>query len=323
VLTKYFYVHIGYIGTPKKRDKKKEKMARKTVKARSLAVILLFALAASLVGLESTGTAYAVSRPTIPPCTLNIVAVTATGNKTLYLTNDTIADYIQAGSLTELSGNANMTNEPGGGTKWYMDQYKGVSILGLVNLVCQLQSNSTVTLVSAYDGYEVTFNYTYITQGQINTYTNTSALTYSGGFWTSAGGAYSMVPHNPGESLTAIIAYYINPVSGGVNNGGPTSYAGWQPLNTTGSPPPGPLRNMVLGCAHHHYTWTRVSDADIGEIIIHNPGPITTPPVPEFPSLLVLPLFIFVTSVATFGLRVCRRRQSSAKRFCSVTEERG
>jgi hypothetical protein len=317
-------VHIGYIGKPKKRDKKREgkRMARKTVKARSLAVILLFALAGSLIGLESTGTAYAVSRPTIPPCTLNIVAVTATGNKTLYLTNDTIADYIQAGALTELSGNANMTNEPGGGTKWYMDQYRGVSILGLVNLVCQLQSNSTVTVNSAYDGYKVTFNYTYIAQGQINTYTNTSALTYnSGGYWTGASPAYSMVPHNPGENLTAIIAYYINPVNGGVNNGGPTAFKGWQPLNTTGSPPPGPLRNMVLGCANHHYTWTRVSDADIGEIIIHNPGPITTRsvggylvPVNKIDLLAPYIGAVTIALVGTVAVGVYRKRNQRKKK---------
>jgi hypothetical protein len=324
-------VHIAYVGTPKKRDKKNEKMARKIVKARSLAVILLFALTACLIGVKSTGTAYAVSQPTIPPCTLNIVAVSqptipnctlkivavtaATENTTLQLTNNTIADYIQAGNLTQLSGNANMTNETGGGNKWYMDQYRGVSILGLVNLVCQLQSNSTVTLISAYDGFTVYFNYTYVAQGQINTYTNTSALTYKAEYWTSTVyGAYSMVPHNTGENLTAIIAYYINPVSNGTS-GGPTAFAGWQPLNTTGSPPPGPLRNVVLGCANQHYTSLHDSDKDIGEIIIHNPRPIKTPPpTPEFPSPLVLPLFIFVTLVATFGLKACRRR-TRAKGF--------
>jgi hypothetical protein len=296
-------VHIAYVGTPKKRDKKNEKMARKIVKARSLAVILLFALTACIIGVKSTGTAYAVSQPTIPPCTLNIVAVTAaTGNTTLQLTNNTIANYIQAGNLTQLSGNANMTNEPtSGATKWYMDQYRGVSILGLVNLVCQLQSNSTVTLISAYDGYTVIFNYTYIAQGQINTYTNTSALTYnSGGFWTGTSGAYSMVAHNTGESLTAIIAYYINPVSGG-NNSGPTAFAGWQPLATTGSPQPGPLRNVVLGCANHHYTYTRPSDQDVGEIIIHNPGPIT---LPRITKLTVSPSFVMLGGIFTANATV-------------------
>jgi hypothetical protein len=240
-------------------------MARKTVKACSFAVILLFALTASLIVVKSTGTAYAVP-PTIPSCTLNIVAVAATGNKTLYLTNDTIADYIQAGALTELSGNANMTNAPSGGTSWYMDQYRGVSILGLVNLVCQLQSNSTVTLIGS-GNFKVTFNSTYIAQGQINTYTNTSALTYnSGGYWTSTAGASSMVAHNPGENLTAIIAYYINPVNG------PTSHAGWQPL-ATGS---GPLRNVVLGCASQHYTLLHNADKNTTKIIINNPGPLKT-----------------------------------------------
>jgi hypothetical protein len=267
-------VHIGYIGTPKKRDKKREekRMARKIVKACSFAVILLFALTASLIVVKSAGTAYVVSRPTIPFCTLNIVAVTARGNVTFHLTNNTIADYIQAGALTELSGNANMTNAPNNGNSWYMDQYRGVSILGLVNLLCQLQSNSTVSLIGS-GNYKITFNSTYIAQGQINTYTNTSALTYSGGFWTSSG--YFMVAHNTGESLTAIIAYYINPVSGG-NNSGPTAFAGWQPLATTGSSPPGPLRNVVLGCANYHYTRLRDANKGVWEIIINNPGPLKT-----------------------------------------------
>jgi hypothetical protein len=120
--------------------------------------------------------------------------------------------------------------------------------------------------------------------------------------------------------LTAIIAYYINPVSGGVNNGGPTAFAGWQPLATTGSPPPGPLRNMVLGCANHHYTWTRVSDADIGEIIIHNPGPLKTTvggyliPVNKIDILAPYIGAVTIALVGTVAVGVYRKRNQHKKK---------
>jgi hypothetical protein len=109
-----------------------------------------------------------------------------------------------------------------------------------------------------------------------------------------------MVAHNTGESLTAIIAYYINPVSGG-NNSGPTAFAGWQPLNTTGSTPPGPLRNVVLGCANQHYTLLHDANKDVGQIIIKNPGPIT---LPRITKLTVSPSFVMLGGIFTANATV-------------------
>jgi hypothetical protein len=284
-------------------------LARKTEKASALSVILFFTLAASIIVARSTGTAYADSRPTIPFCTLDIVAY-GTG-ATLHLTNDTIADYIQAGHLTELSGIANMTKT--NGNTYMMDQYKGVSLLDLINLVCDLNPNSVVWLNSS-DGYKVSFNSTYITNGQVNTYTNNSALTYfsaSGGWITTNMMDWTQVPHSSGETLTAILAYYVNYVNGGVNNGGPTSYLGWQGIGSSN----GPLRNTVLGCANKHYTAAIESSKEVASITIMNPGTIH---VPEFPVGFVLPAAAFFTAFAAF---VAFRKRSRVKRINQAATE--
>jgi len=258
-------------------------LVRKTVKTCNLAVILLFAL---MVSLNAVPAHAVVPRPTIPYCTLDIVA----GSTALHLTNDTIADFIQQGYLTEVSGEANNTNLGG---KWYMDQYKGVSILELVHTVCELTSSSTV-IINSTDNHPVTYNYTAITNGQINTYTNTTALTYAGGYWTNDGSS-SLDPHETGEVLTPIIAYYINPVNGGADNSGPTSFAGWQTISD------GPLRNTVLGCANKHYIQRQQINKYVVQIIVTSPGEIQV--IPEFPVGSIFPIAMFLMVVAAFGAR--------------------
>ena len=267
-----------------------EELRGKTVKTCSLGAILLFALTASIIAARP---AYAaVARPTIPNCTLDIIAG-AVGGTTLHLTNNTIADFIQQGHLTEISGEANNTNLGG---KFYMDQYKGVSILELVHTVCQLTQTSTI-IINSTDNHPLTYNYSAIANGQINVYTNTSALKYAGGFWNTTG-SQTQVAHSVGEVLTPIIAYYINTVNGGVDNGGPTSFAGWQIMSD------GPLRNTVLGCANKHYIQRQQSNKYVVQIIVTSPGAIHV--IPEFPAGIVLPVVISFIAVAAFS--ALRRR---------------
>jgi hypothetical protein len=91
---------------------------------------------------------------------------------------------------------------------------------------------------------------------------------------------------NYSKPLTTILAYYFN----GANL-------------TSG----GPLRFAIVGSdglyTNSSYWVKYVVKMEVLGV-----------PIPEFPSLLVLPLFIFVTSVATFGLKACRRR-TCAKGF--------
>ena len=94
------------------------------------------------------------------------------------------------------------------------------------------------------------------------------------------------VQHN--QPLTTILAYYFND------------------KNLTSG---GPLRFAIVGpeglCTDSTYWVKYVVKMEVfGEA------------VPEFSSLLVLPLFIFATLVATFGLKACRRRHSNANKFC-------
>ena len=111
--------------------------------------------------------------------------------------------------------------------------------------------------------------------------------------------------------MTAILAYYVNYVNGGVNNGGPTSYSGWQGIGSSN----GPLRNTVLGCANKHYTAAIESSKNVTSITIMNPGTIH---VPEFPVGFVLPVAVFFTAFAVF---VAFRKRSRVKRINQAATE--
>jgi hypothetical protein len=101
------------------------------------------------------------------------------------------------------------------------------------------------------------------------------------------------VPHN--QSLTTILAYYFNDT------------------NLTSG---GPLRFAIVGpeglCTDSAY-WVQ----HVVKMEIFDEG------VPEFPSSIVLSLFLFATLAVALSFKASKRRQQSAKRFCGLTGECG
>jgi len=84
------------------------------------------------------------------------------------------------------------------------------------------------------------------------------------------------------QPLMPVVAYYFNDASIGSSDGGPLRLAIVGP------------EGLVTDSVYWVKWVVRVEVFDEA--------------IPEFPSLLVLPLFIFATLVATFGLKACRRR---------------
>jgi hypothetical protein len=101
------------------------------------------------------------------------------------------------------------------------------------------------------------------------------------------------VPHN--QPLVPIVAYYFNDA------------------NITSS---GPLRLAIVGPEG------LVTDSVYWVKWVVRVEVFDEEAIPEFPSLMVLFLFLFTTSAVTFGLKACRRRHSSANKFCGLTGER-
>jgi DMSO/TMAO reductase YedYZ molybdopterin-dependent catalytic subunit len=99
------------------------------------------------------------------------------------------------------------------------------------------------------------------------------------------------------QPLVPMVAYYLNDVNINESSGGPLRLA------IVGS------EGLVTNSTH----WVKwvVKIEIIDEAI------------PEFPSPIVLSLFLFITSIAAISFSALRRRHMSPKRFCELTEECG
>jgi DMSO/TMAO reductase YedYZ molybdopterin-dependent catalytic subunit len=99
------------------------------------------------------------------------------------------------------------------------------------------------------------------------------------------------------QPLVPLVAYYLNDVNINESSGGPLRLA------IVGS------EGLVTNSTH----WVKwVVEVEIIDEAI-----------PEFPSPIILSLFLFVTSIAAISVSALRKRHMSPKRFCELSEECG
>jgi len=103
------------------------------------------------------------------------------------------------------------------------------------------------------------------------------------------------VPHS--QPLVPIVAYYFNDVN-------------------ISDPEVGPLRLAIVGpegLVTNSTLWVkRVVKIEVID-----------EEIPEFPSPIILPLFLFATLAVAFSFKAFKRRQQNAERFCGLTGEYG
>jgi hypothetical protein len=153
----------------------------------------------------------------------------------------------------------------GGVPPFATSNFTGVSLNTLANLVGGLNSTE-VLMVVATDGYKRNFTYAQVVNGDFSGLTNDSATGN---------------PTSPTKPIVAIIAYYNN-----------------SQLIPAGPGGRGPLMVAIVG------NDSLVTPGKLWVKWVDEIGILNTAPVPEFPSVALIPIFIALTLIAAVSVQL-------------------